>query len=658
MADLSQLKVLIFEPSEEKAEQLQGLLQGVGVCAIHLQTQYRPICEVIDAVEPGLIFVGDTFPECTIRETLDQVKKHRQHSRVPKMIYTDIKDPAALRSLVSEGVSGVVEFPPTAGGVKRALRSYFRYEKSREVAQLLRSCWFFEDFTPTELRTLIKATYPRRFQAGETILETDDPADTFYVLLKGSVEAVVSEKGRQAFAVTIEEGNPFGEMALFDNSFRGACCIAADEALVLEIGAPVLLDNDFKPKLKIFAKLTEVLAKRLQGMNQLLRQKQVEVRNVVQEPAAAEISADAPVEMAPSYDEGPDVADLSNMDLGEDDLGGPEEAVDKTKNPFSAPTATAETIDGGIKTQEEYDVFSRKVKLRTDFILQKIPKQVYEIIHNKLYGYWTSGKLAKFNPHVTWNPKLFSQGSCRLKNSLHIVAVCGWGKDAYEDCYLGLPFSHRCIGLSDSGCTGTFLFNRNSVERYIEEIEVKKAIQLDLEMPIDRIWRGVECVEFLTHTAKDVRPTTLFVIFDGREGKFTKMIRNAFPDHQIVTIVTGHGYDPEDMATLFTHPETQLAQAGLLNPKSNYDGLGFYQGQTFFLPDLSMYYKNTDRLDKNGYIFGTLGMLALMGPDYSGITWGSKGGAEGAVKAARAMYGTRGAQSAKDLANAINWADE
>ena len=78
----------------------------------------------------------------------------------------------------------------------------------------------------------------------------------------------------------------------------------------------------------------------------------------------------------------------------------------------------------------------------------------------------------------------------------------------------------------------------------------------------------------------------------------------------------------------------------------------------FLLKKFSIFYKDTDVLKKSGYLFGMIGLFSHIGPDYSGVIWGSKGGADGAVRAARALYGTRGAQSPEDLASAINWADD
>ena len=50
-------------------------------------------------------------------------------------------------------------------------------------------------------------------------------------------------------------------------------------------------------------------------------------------------------------------------------------------------------------------------------------------------------------------------------------------------------------------------------------------------------------------------------------------------------------------------------------------------------------------------------MVAKVGPFYGGLVWGSQGGSEGALRAARARYGLQGANSKADLASAVSWAD-
>lgn len=676
---MSKVKVLIYDSDEAKGQKIQELLAGIGLKSVHLQVEYAPLPSVVQEHSPSILIIGDPFPGSSIKESLKALRKIPQAKKIPCLLASKIRDPQALRELIAEGVNGIIDFPPTVEGIKRALRGLKKNEQSREILTLLRKASFFEGFTNEEFATLLKSALPKSFHAGDAIIEQNDPADTFYILLKGKVEAVIMEGGKEVLTVPIQEGHSFGEMGVLDKSFRGAYCIAADDCIVLEVGRPILEDESFSLRTRIFAKLTEVLVKRLRAMNDLVRElttgskakdptanqpsKTEKVESSKAEEAPREEAKKEAKEEAPKkkvVDNDPNVTDLEDMEFEDNGLVFEEEEQkeDVAKNPFSTPTGTCEQFDECIRTQEEYDVFTRKVKLRTEFIVQKIPKNIYEVIHNKLYGYWTGGKLSKFNPHRRWSPKLFTDGSCRLKKSLHVVAVCPGGAKAFEEAYLGLDFTHRAVQLSTSGCSGSFLASPTAIERFFAGCELEKAIKFDLEMPIDRLWKGVDCIEFLTHTTQDIRPYSLFVVFDDESGRYTKMTRENFPEHQILTIIKGYSFDPEDRITLFTQVEGDLMDKELLVQKKDYKGKGFYHGETFFLPDLSLFYKGTDRLSEVGYIFGTLGALALMGPDYSGVTWGSKGGAEGAVKAARAMYGMKGAGSAKELADAINWADE
>lgn len=678
MSRQNSAKVLIYDSNKDKALMLERVLLDLGFVGVEIQAEYTAILSLVKKLRPNIIIIGDPFKERPSADDLRELKAESFSRRIPRILCTNFHDAKALRDLVAEGVSALISCPPNTEGVKRALRSFKKLEQTREVIALLRKTPFFNAFTKEELGKLIKIAIPKSFQNGSTIIEQDDPADTFYFLLKGKVEAVIMNEGKSVLSIPIKEGNPFGEMGVLDKSFRGACCIAVDDCIVLEVGSPVLEDESCSIRTKIFAKLTEVLVKRLRAMNDLVREvsskeardplpdtpaQRIEKKPKANESAKGEKEEEKGAKALKKQkivDSDPAITDLEDVEFEDNglDYGDEGEKVDVFKNPYANPTGTCDEFDTCVRSQEEYDVFTRKVKLRTDFILQKIPKNIYELMHNKLYGYWTGGKLAKFNPHRRWSPKLFTDGSCRLKKSLHVVAVCPWGVSAFKDAYLGLYFTHRAVQVSTSGCSGTFLSTPSAIERFFAGFPLEKAIKFDLEMPIDRLWKGADCIEFLTHTTEDVRPYTLFVVFDRKDGTYTRLVRDAFPEHQIVTIVQGYGFDPDEPSSLFTFAEEKLVQEEILVQKKNYVGKGFYQGETFFLPDLSYFYKGTDRLGEVGYIFGTLGALALMGPDYSGVTWGSKGGAEGAVKAARAMYGMKGAGSAKELADAINWADE
>jgi hypothetical protein len=274
-----------------------------------------------------------------------------------------------------------------------------------------------------------------------------------------------------------------------------------------------------------------------------------------------------------------------------------------------------------------------------------------------MYGYWTGSKLAKMNPHQIWNPKSFTPGSPRLLRALHMVVVSSEGDQAYRDCYLGLPICHRVVGVSHVGCSGTFLSNDDAIERYLNDQSLASAIKLDFEIPIDRAIRDTTVIEFLTHTSADVREESLFLVFDDEDGKNTHLVRERFPEHQIITVVKGVGFNIDDLPTMFSQPEALLTSRRILVAKDRFEGRGFYSGQTVFLPDFSEFFEQMDAMKDSAYIFAMLAIMARVGPDYSGSIWGSQGGAEGAIRSARAMFGLKGAVSPQDLASAVSWAD-
>ena len=153
------------------------------------------------------------------------------------------------------------------------------------------------------------------------------------------------------------------------------------------------------------------------------------------------------------------------------------------------------------------------------------------MVWNRMFGYWTGSKLAKINPHMLWGSKWFNPGTPHLKRALHLVVLHAKGDEAYEEAYIKLPKTHRAMGLSQVGCAGTFLGSDDAIDRYFKNENLKKAIQFDFEIPIDRIFKDQEVIEFLTHTAKDVRDDTLFLVFDEKDGIKTNLVRKKYPKH-------------------------------------------------------------------------------------------------------------------------------
>ena len=67
-----------------------------------------------------------------------------------------------------------------------------------------------------------------------------------------------------------------------------------------------------------------------------------------------------------------------------------------------------------------------------------------------------------------------------------------------------------------------------------------------------------EGIEFITHTSKDIREDTLFLILDEADGKTTYQLRQTFPEHQMITIVAGCEVNIKEPATLWVDYEIMV----------------------------------------------------------------------------------------------------
>ena len=83
---------------------------------------------------------------------------------------------------------------------------------------------------------LAQAAVSHVFAPGETVIRAGDPGSSMFVVHKGRVRVQVSENGRPRTVATLNEGDFFGEMALFTGEPRTANVLALEETEVLEIG--------------------------------------------------------------------------------------------------------------------------------------------------------------------------------------------------------------------------------------------------------------------------------------------------------------------------------------------------------------------------------------------------------------------------------------
>ena len=91
------------------------------------------------------------------------------------------------------------------------------------IEETLKNIPFCTHLTENRLQEITKDGTIRNLDAGKVILSEGDKADSVYVILEGKVKVYKEdEEGNEIEIATIEKGNMFGEMALFDQGIRSA----------------------------------------------------------------------------------------------------------------------------------------------------------------------------------------------------------------------------------------------------------------------------------------------------------------------------------------------------------------------------------------------------------------------------------------------------
>ena len=77
---------------------------------------------------------------------------------------------------------------------------------------------------------------PRRFEKDQAVFYEQDSGDVCFILGSGKVKVtIVSPEGKEIILSMLEDGDFFGEMALFDNSPRSATIVAVEPSEVWQI---------------------------------------------------------------------------------------------------------------------------------------------------------------------------------------------------------------------------------------------------------------------------------------------------------------------------------------------------------------------------------------------------------------------------------------
>jgi CRP-like cAMP-binding protein len=108
------------------------------------------------------------------------------------------------------------------------------------LSPVLRSMSLFEEFTEQEMAAFLDLVDPVTSPAGTIIVRQDDPGDSMYLLISGSVRVIHRRDGKQFELATLGAGDFFGEIALVDDGPRSADVEAMADCELLRLDQAVI----------------------------------------------------------------------------------------------------------------------------------------------------------------------------------------------------------------------------------------------------------------------------------------------------------------------------------------------------------------------------------------------------------------------------------
>jgi CRP-like cAMP-binding protein len=143
----------------------------------------------------------------------------------------------------------------------------------KEDLKKLRSIPIFANISEKALVSLSKVLKEERWSEGERVIRTGDSADSIYLLKEGEVEVrkVLSRQPEKYKLLTIlEEGDIFGEMAVFGEEYRSADVVVRKDSILWKMDYSELfhiLNNDPHNGIEILKVILTILTARIRALN-------------------------------------------------------------------------------------------------------------------------------------------------------------------------------------------------------------------------------------------------------------------------------------------------------------------------------------------------------------------------------------------------------
>ena len=156
-------------------------------------------------------------------------------------------------------------FPTRTVIVERKPTGEARDADGGAIVERLSAVDIFAPLSIEETGMLAHAAVRHVFAPGETVIRAGDEGSSMFVVHNGRVQVQINDNGRPRPVATLNEGDFFGEMALFTGEPRTANVVALEETEVLEIGHSAM-KRVFDTNPDLVESLSFIISERREGL--------------------------------------------------------------------------------------------------------------------------------------------------------------------------------------------------------------------------------------------------------------------------------------------------------------------------------------------------------------------------------------------------------
>jgi CRP-like cAMP-binding protein len=120
------------------------------------------------------------------------------------------------------------------------------------------------------------------YKDGDIIFEENSVGREMYIVLTGKVKVIKEKDGVETTLATLEEGDFFGEMSLFDNSPRSATVKALGDVKLLEINQKNFLKKISRDPSLAF-RMLEKMSQRIRITDEKILNCTVEIKDFIED---------------------------------------------------------------------------------------------------------------------------------------------------------------------------------------------------------------------------------------------------------------------------------------------------------------------------------------------------------------------------------------